>query len=126
MLSEVGDGIIDSVQSVADFASIDPRWGRGQETPGEDVLRVSNYVRSYVPGLQGDNPLDKQVISTCKHYAVYDLETGRYGNDYNPSQQDMADYFLSSFKACVRDVNVGSVMCSYNAVCARRKVGSGR
>lgn len=51
-----------------------------------------------------------------RHYAVYDLETGRYGNDYNPDQQDLADYYLTSFKACVRDAHVGSIMCSYNAV----------
>lgn len=44
----------------------DPRWGRGQETPGEDALRVSNYVRAYVPGLQGDDMADKQIIATCK------------------------------------------------------------
>lgn len=95
----------------------DPRWGRGQETPGEDTLRVQNYVRTYVPGLQGSDLSQKQVIATCKHYAVYDIETGRYGNDYNPSQQDLADYFLAAFKSCVRDVSVGSIMCSYNAVC---------
>lgn len=52
----------------------------------------------------------KQIIATCKHYAVYDLETGRYGNDYDPSQQDLADYFLAPFKACVRDAHVGSIM----------------
>jgi beta-D-xylosidase 4 len=94
----------------------DPRWGRGQETPGEDILRVSNYIRAYVPGLQGDDLADKQIIATCKHYAVYDLETGRYGNDYDPTQQDMADYYLAPFKACVRDAHVGSIMCAYNAV----------
>jgi beta-D-xylosidase 4 len=66
--------------------------------------------------LQGPDPLDKQIIATCKHYAAYDLETGRYGNDYDPTQQDLADYFLAPFKTCVRDVGVGSVMCSYNAV----------
>lgn len=48
----------------------DPRWGRGQETPGEDAFHVANYVRNYVPGLQGDKIEDKQVIATCKHYAV--------------------------------------------------------
>ncbi|KAJ5820055.1 glycoside hydrolase superfamily [Penicillium riverlandense] len=94
----------------------DPRWGRGQETPGEDVFVVQSYVRNFIPGLQGDDPDDKQVIATCKHFAVYDLETGRYGNDYNPTQQDLADYFLAPFKTCVRDTGVGSVMCSYNAV----------
>ena len=94
----------------------DPRWGGGQETPGEDAFVVQSYVRNFVPGLQGNDPEDKQVIATCKHFAVYDVETGRYGNDYNPTQQDLADYFLAPFKACVRDTGVGSVMCSYNAV----------
>ncbi|CAN9319960.1 unnamed protein product [Alternaria alternata] len=94
----------------------DPRWGRGLETPGEDPLHVSNYVRAYVPGLQGDDLDHKQIIATCKHYAVYDIETGRRGNSYNPTQQDMADYYMVSFKACVRDAHVGSVMCSYNSV----------
>jgi len=51
-----------------------------------------------------------------RHYAVYDLETGRYGNNYDPDMQDMADYYLTSFKACVRDAHVGSIMSSYNAV----------
>lgn len=77
---------------------------------------MQNYVRNLVPGLQGDDPKHKQVIATCKHFAVYDIETGRYGNDYNPTQQDLADYFLAPFKTCVRDSGVGSIMCSYNAV----------
>ncbi|EED20475.1 conserved hypothetical protein [Talaromyces stipitatus ATCC 10500] len=94
----------------------DPRWGRGQETPGEDSFVVQSYIRNFIPGLQGDDPEDKQVIATCKHYAAYDLETGRYGNDYNPTQQDLADYFLAPFKTCVRDTGVGSIMCAYNAV----------
>lgn len=94
----------------------DPRWGRGQETPGEDSFVVQSYIRNFVPGLQGDDPKEKQVIATCKHYAAYDLETGRYGNDYNPTQQDLADYFLAPFKTCVRDTGVGSIMCAYNAV----------
>jgi xylan 1,4-beta-xylosidase len=93
----------------------DPRWGRGQETPGEDIHVVNEYIKGFVPGLQGPNLEDKQVIATCKHYAVYDLETARHANNYNPTQQDMSDYFLASFKTCVRDTHVGSVMCSYNA-----------
>ncbi|KAF4629436.1 hypothetical protein G7Y89_g8710 [Cudoniella acicularis] len=94
----------------------DPRWGRGQETPGEDSFHVQSYIKSFIPGLQGSHLEQKQIIATCKHYAAYDLETGRYGNNYNPSQQDLADYFLAPFKTCVRDVQAGSVMCSYNAV----------
>jgi beta-D-xylosidase 4 len=94
----------------------EPRWGRGQETPGEDVLLVSNYVRNYVTGMQGEDPNDKLIIANCKHYAAYDLETGRHGNNYDPTQQDLADYYLSAFKTCVRDTHVGSIMCSYNGV----------
>ncbi|KAJ5379806.1 glycoside hydrolase superfamily, partial [Penicillium cataractarum] len=94
----------------------DPRWGRGQETPGEDTFVTQSYIRNFIPGLQGDDPEDKQVIATCKHFAVYDLETSRYGNNYNPMQQDLSEYFLAPFKTCVRDTDVGSIMCSYNTV----------
>lgn len=94
----------------------EPRWGRGQETPGEDVLHVQNYIRNFVPALQGDDLDNKQIIATCKHYAVYDVETGRYGNNYDPTQQDLADYYLAPFKTCIQEAHVGSVMCSYNAV----------
>jgi beta-D-xylosidase 4 len=44
----------------------DPRWGRGQETPGEDVLHVQNYIRNFVPALQGEDLDNKQIIATCK------------------------------------------------------------
>lgn len=94
----------------------DPRWGRGQETPGEDVLHVQNYIRNFVPAMQGDDLDNKQIIATCKHYAVYDLETGRYGNNYNPTQQDIADYYMAPFKTCIQEAHVGSVMCAYNSV----------
>jgi beta-D-xylosidase 4 len=53
----------------------DPRWGRGQETPGEDPYHLSSYVRALIQGLQGDtsDPY-KRVIATCKHFAGYDIE----------------------------------------------------
>jgi beta-glucosidase-like glycosyl hydrolase len=68
--------------------------------------------------LQGglENTDHKQIIATCKHYAVYDVETNRNGQNYDPTQQDLGEYYLQPFKTCVRDVNVGSIMCSYNAV----------
>jgi beta-D-xylosidase 4 len=54
----------------------DPRWGRGQETPGEDPFHLSSYVRALIKGLQGDasDPY-KRVIATCKHFAGYDMES---------------------------------------------------
>lgn len=95
----------------------DPRWGRGMETPGEDVYHTQNYVYSLVTGLQGGvDPDFKRIISTCKHFAAYDIENGRTGNDLNPTSQDMSEFYLPIFKTCARDAKVGSIMCSYNAV----------
>ncbi|KAJ7202796.1 beta-xylosidase [Mycena pura] len=99
----------------------DPRWGRGQETPGEDPFRVAQYVFNLVQGLQGgiDPPLFK-VVADCKHFAGYDLENweGNLRFSFNAiiSQQDLAEFYTPPFQSCVRDARVGSVMCSYNAV----------
>ncbi|KAI0052761.1 glycoside hydrolase family 3 protein [Auriscalpium vulgare] len=100
----------------------DPRWGRGQETPGEDPYHISQYVYQYVTGLQGGVGPDPyfKVIADCKHFAGYDLENWNGNNRmaFNAiiSTQDLAEYYTPSFKSCVRDAKVGSVMCSYNAV----------
>jgi beta-D-xylosidase 4 len=104
----------------------DPRWGRGMETPGESVLAIQNYAKNLIPGLQGGlNPQYRRIIATCKHYAAYDIETGRNGNDLNPTQQDLAEFYSLGFKTCIRDAKAGATMCSYNAVdgipsCANR------
>ena len=94
----------------------DPRWGRGQEVPSEDSFHIQSYVSALIPGLQGPNLEEKQIIATCKHFAAYDVETGRHNTNYNPTKQDLNDYYLSPFKTCLRDAQAGSVMCSYNAV----------
>lgn len=95
----------------------DPRWGRGQETPGEDAFRITNYVVSLVDGLQGGiNPDFHRTIATCKHYAAYDIDDDRFRNDLHPAKRDMADYYLPMFEACVKDAKVGSIMCAYNSV----------
>ena len=61
-------GLIDT-QAPNMNAFRDPRWGRGQETPGEDIYHVQNYIKNYVPGMQGPDVDQKQIIATCKHYA---------------------------------------------------------
>ncbi|KAF3764221.1 family 3 glycoside hydrolase [Cryphonectria parasitica EP155] len=105
----------------------DPRWGRGQETPGEDPFHLSSYVKSLIAGLQGTDDAEgsvngtyKKVVSTCKHFAGYDVESWdgnyRYQFDASISTQDMVEYYLPSFQACARDAKVGAFMCSYNAV----------
>lgn len=99
----------------------DPRWGRGQETPGEDAFRVSNYAYNFVVGTQdGVNPANPRILTTCKHFAGYDLEDweGNLRTEFDAiiTTQDLSEYYLPSFKSCARDAKVHAIMCSYNAV----------
>ncbi|KAM7478943.1 hypothetical protein LguiA_027156 [Lonicera macranthoides] len=101
----------------------DPRWGRGQETPGEDPLLTSKYGAAYVRGLQEREDGDKdrlKVGACCKHYTAYDVDNwkgiDRYHFNAVVTKQDMDDTFQPPFKSCVIDGNVASVMCSYNQV----------
>ncbi|XP_057977306.1 beta-xylosidase/alpha-L-arabinofuranosidase 2-like [Malania oleifera] len=101
----------------------DPRWGRGQETAGEDPLLSSKYGSSYVRGLQqrdDGNPDGLKVAACCKHYTAYDLDNwkgvDRYHFNALVTKQDLDDTFQPPFKSCVLDGNVASVMCSYNQV----------
>lgn len=97
----------------------DPRWGRGSETPGEDILRIKGYTKSLLAGLEGDQA-QRKIIATCKHYVGYDMEawggTDRHHFDAKISMQDLAEYYMPPFQQCARDSKVGSFMCSYNAV----------
>lgn len=94
----------------------DPRWGRGQETPGEDPFHLANYVYNLVIGLQGG--LDPypyyQVVATCKHFAGYDMENWegnyRYGFNAVITPQDLSEYYLPTFQSCYRDAKVGAAM----------------
>ncbi|XP_017627782.2 probable beta-D-xylosidase 2 [Gossypium arboreum] len=98
----------------------DPRWGRGQETPGEDPVLAGTYAASYVKGLQGNNGDRLKVAACCKHFTAYDLDNwngvDRFHFNAKVSKQDIEDTFDVPFKMCVQDGNVASVMCSYNQV----------
>ncbi|XP_058081215.1 probable beta-D-xylosidase 5 [Magnolia sinica] len=105
----------------------DPRWGRGQETPGEDPLVVAKYAVSYVKGLQemdGDEGAavgrDLKVSSCCKHYTAYDVDNwkgiDRFHFDAKVTLQDLEDTYQPPFKSCVMEGHVSSVMCSYNRI----------
>ena len=99
----------------------DPRWGRGQETPGEDPYLSSEYVYYLIRGYQeGEDASYYKVVADCKHYAGYDIEdwhgNQRYGYNAIISNQDLVETYLPSFKSCLKDAHVGSAMCSYNAV----------
>ncbi|KAG6908148.1 hypothetical protein DXG01_005909 [Tephrocybe rancida] len=100
----------------------DPRWGRGQETPGEDPYHISQYVLNHIDGLQGgiDSQPYFKIIADCKHYAAYDIENweghDRTSFDAQVTLQDLSEYCHPPFQSCVRDTKVASVMCSYNSV----------
>jgi beta-glucosidase len=95
----------------------DPRWGRGQETYGEDPFLTARMGVAFVTGLQGDDPKYFRVISTPKHYAVHSgPEPTRHTIDIQVSKHDMEDTYLSAFRATVVEGKADSVMCAYNRV----------
>ena len=99
----------------------DPRWGRGEETPGEDPFLTSQYVYALIDGLQrGDDERYLKIAANCKHYAAYDLEkwydADRSYFSANVSDQDLIETYLAPFESCIRDAKVASIMCSLNAV----------
>jgi beta-glucosidase len=95
----------------------DPRWGRGQETYGEDPFLTARLAVAYVSGMQGTNPHYYRAISTPKHFAVHSgPEPTRHFADVDVSKHDMEDTYLPAFRAAVVEGHAGSVMCAYNAV----------
>ncbi|KAI8618998.1 glycoside hydrolase superfamily [Chytriomyces sp. MP71] len=94
----------------------DPRWGRGQETPGEDPFLTTNYALNFIKTMQEKKQGYPKLTATLKHFAVYNVEKDR--NSYNAvvSKVDLYQTFLPAFKSAIEDAKAGSVMCSYNAV----------
>ncbi len=95
----------------------DPRWGRGQETYGEDPFLTARLGVAFVTGMQGNDPKYFKVIATPKHYAVHSgPESLRHKFDVNPSPHDLEDTYLPAFRATVVEGHADSVMCAYNAI----------
>jgi beta-glucosidase len=95
----------------------DPRWGRGQETYGEDPFLTARMGVAYVGGLQGDNPKYYLAIATPKHYAVHSgPEPTRHFADVDVSKHDEIDTYEAAFRAAIVEGNAGSIMCAYNAI----------
>jgi beta-glucosidase len=95
----------------------DPRWGRGQETYGEDPFLTGRMGVAFVTGMQGDDPKYLRTIATPKHYAVHSgPEPARHSMDVTVSKHDEVDTYLPAFRAAVTDAKAGSVMCAYNRV----------
>ena len=95
----------------------DPRWGRGQETYGEDPFLTARMGVAFVTGMQGDNPTYYRVISTPKHFDVHSgPEPTRHFADVDVSRHDQVDTYEPAFRAAIVEGKAGSVMCSYNAI----------
>lgn len=95
----------------------DPRWGRGQETFGEDPYLTSELGVAFVRAMQGNNPDYLKVVATPKHFAVHSgPEAIRHKFNVDPSPHDLEATYLPAFRATIVDAKADSVMCSYNAI----------
>jgi len=95
----------------------DPRWGRGQETYGEDPYLTGQMGTALVKGFQGDDPTYLKITACAKHFAVHSgPESTRHSFDVRPSDYDLYDTYLPAFRTLVVDAKVASVMCAYNAI----------
>jgi beta-glucosidase len=95
----------------------DPRWGRGQETYGEDPLLTARMGVAYVTGLQGDDPRYLRAVAGPKHFAAHSgPEAVRHEWNSEVSAYDLADTYLPAFRAVVEQGKAASVMCSYNRI----------
>ena len=95
----------------------DPRWGRGQETYGEDPYLTGMLATAFVQGLQGPDAAHPKTIASIKHLAVHSgPEAGRHGFTANVSPYDLHATYLPAFRRAVIDGKAGSVMCAYNAL----------
>ncbi len=95
----------------------DPRWGRGQETYGEDPYLTSQMALAFIKGMQGTDPHYFKTIATSKHFAVHSgPEVSRHQFDAQPSREDLAATYLPAFRATLAEGGAYSVMCAYNSV----------
>jgi len=95
----------------------DPRWGRGQETYGEDPFLTARLGVAFIHGVQGDDPDHLRAVATSKHFAVHSgPESMRHGFNVDPSPRDLEETYLPAFRATVTDGHVQSVMCAYSSI----------
>ena len=103
----------------------DPRWGRGQETYGEDPVLTGAMGVAFVKGMQGEDPHYLKTIATPKHYAVHSgPEPDRHTFDARVSETDLRETYLPAFRRTVMDAKAQSVMCAYNSFRGQPACGS--
>ena len=95
----------------------DPRWGRGQETYGEDPFLTGKLGVAFVGGLQGTDLNHLRTVATSKHFAVHSgPEQLRHGFNVDPSPRDLEETYLPAFRTTVTEGHVQSVMCAYISI----------
>jgi beta-glucosidase len=95
----------------------DPRWGRGQETLGEDPYLTGVLATRFIKGIQGPDPLHSPALAASKHFAVHSgPEPLRHGFNVEPSPRDLSETYLPAFRRTVTQGKVASIMCAYNAI----------
>ena len=94
----------------------DPRWGRNDESFGEDPYLAGKLAAAYVRGLQGQDPKYFKAISTPKHFAANNSEYNRCNGSSNMDEATLREYYLPVFERCIREGGAYSIMTSYNRI----------
>jgi beta-glucosidase len=103
----------------------DPRWGRGQETYGEDPYLTGRMAVQFIHGMQGDDPKYLKTVATVKHFAVHSgPEPSRHTFDAVVSERDLRESYLPHFEAGIREGGAMSLMCAYNSVDGKPACGN--
>ncbi|MBO9711718.1 glycoside hydrolase family 3 C-terminal domain-containing protein [Sphingomonas sp.] len=114
-LGKIGTGLDTWSPNINIFR--DPRWGRGQETYGEDPYLTARMGVAFVTGMQGSDPDLPRVIATPKHFAVHSgPESTRHSANVFISRHDLEDTYLPAFRAALVEGKAQSVMCAYNRI----------
>jgi beta-glucosidase len=122
-LGKIGTGLDTWSPNINIFR--DPRWGRGQETYGEDPYLTAQLGVAFIQGIQGPNPDLPDVVATPKHFAVHSgPESTRHTADVFVSRHDLEDTYLPAFRAAIVDAKAGSIMCAYNRINGQPACGS--
>ena len=93
----------------------DPRWGRNEETYGEDPYLTSRLGVAFVKGLQGDHPAYLKTVATIKHFVANNEENNRFSSSSQIPTKQLYEYYFPAYEACVKEAGVQSVMTAYNA-----------
>lgn len=94
----------------------DPRWGRTEETYGEDPYLVSSMGVAFIKGLQGDNPKYLKVVATPKHFVANNDDWARHSGSSNVDERSLQEYYFPAFKACITQGHAESIMAALNAL----------